>query len=179
VPGVELMPFPYLLKPLESLALNLGGTMGSLGKQEERTVFFSHDKKVAIAPVICYESVYSDYVAQYVRNGANLIFILTNDGWWENTPGHKQHLAYAKLRAIETRREIARCANTGISCFITPYGEIEQATLYWEDAIITKNITPNNTQTLFVKFGDVISYASSLLAILLLIWSQLLRFKKS
>ncbi|MCF8423797.1 MAG: apolipoprotein N-acyltransferase [Bacteroidia bacterium] len=179
VPGVELMPFPYLLKPLESLALNLGGTMGSLGKQEERTVFFSHDKKVAIAPVICYESVYSDYVAQYVRNGANLIFILTNDGWWENTPGHKQHLAYAKLRAIETRREIARCANTGISCFITPYGEIEQATPYWEDAIITKNITPNNTQTLFVKFGDVISYASSLLAILLLIWSQLLRFKKS
>jgi apolipoprotein N-acyltransferase len=179
VPGVERMPFPALFKPLENLAIDLGGTMGSLGTQEERTVFFSHDKKVAIAPVICYESVYSDYVAEYIRNGANLIFILTNDGWWENTPGHKQHLAYARLRAIETRREIARCANTGISCFVTPYGEIEQATAYWEDAIITKNLTPNNTQTLFVKFGDITSYASSLIAILLLIWSQLLRFKKS
>jgi apolipoprotein N-acyltransferase len=179
VPGVERMPFPALFRPLESLAIDLGGTMGSLGTQDERTVFFSHDKKVAIAPVICYESVYSDYVAEYVRNGANLIFILTNDGWWENTPGHKQHLAYARLRAIETRREIARCANTGISCFVTPYGEIEQATPYWEQAIITKNLTPNNTQTLFVKFGDIISYASSLIAILLLTWSQLLRFKKS
>ena len=179
VPGVERMPFPALFKPLESFAIDLGGTMGSLGTQDERGVFYSHDKKVRIAPVICYESAYSDYVAEYVRNGANLIFILTNDGWWENTPGHKQHLAYSRLRAIETRREIARCANTGISCFVTPYGEIEQATPYWEQAIISKNMVPNNTQTLFVKFGDIISYASAFLAILLFIWSQILRFKKS
>ncbi|MFN8117476.1 MAG: apolipoprotein N-acyltransferase [Bacteroidia bacterium] len=179
VPGVERMPFPALFKPLESLAIDLGGTMGSLGVQEERGVFYSHDKKVCIAPVICYESAYSDYVADYVRNGANLIFILTNDGWWENTPGHRQHLAYARLRAIETRREIARCANTGISCFVTAYGEIEQATPYWEQAVITKNITPNDSKTLFVRFGDVISYTSSILAILLFIWSQILRFKKS
>jgi len=179
VPGVERMPFPALFKPLESLAIDLGGTMGSLGTQEERGVFFSHDKKVAIAPVICYESAYSDYVADYVRNGANLIFILTNDGWWENTPGHRQHLAYSRLRAIETRREIARCANTGISCFVTPYGEIEQATPYWEKAIISKNMTPNDHQTLFVKLGDIISYSSAFLAILLFIWSQILRFKKS
>ena len=179
VPGVERMPFPALFKPLESLAIDLGGTMGSLGVQKERGVFYSHNKKVCIAPVICYESAYSDYVADYVRNGANLIFILTNDGWWENTPGHRQHLAYSRLRAIETRREIARCANTGISCFVTPYGEIEQATKYWEQAMISKNMTPNDKQTLFVKFGDIISYSSSILAILLFIWSQILRFKKS
>ncbi len=179
VPGVERMPFPALFKPLESFAINLGGTMGSLGTQDERSVFYSHDKKVGIAPVICYESAYSDYVAKYVKNGANMIFIITNDGWWSDSPGHRQHLAYAKLRAIETRREIARCANTGISCFITPYGEIEQATPYWEQAIITKNVTPNNKQTLFVRFGDFISYASAVMAILLLIWSQVLRFKKS
>ncbi len=179
VPGVERMPFPALLKPLERFAIDLGGTMGSLGTQPERTVFFSHQHKVGIAPVICYESVYSDYVSDYIDNGANLIFILTNDGWWENTPGHQQHLAYAKLRAIESRREIARCANTGISCFITPYGDIEQATPYWEQAVITKNMTPTNTKTFFTKFGDLISYSSSAIAILLLIWSQFLRFKKS
>lgn len=179
VPGVERMPFPTLFKPLESLAIDLGGTMGSLGVQDERTVFFSHHKKIGIAPVICYESAYSDYVADYVENGANLIFIITNDGWWENTPGHKQHLAYSRLRAIETRREIARCANTGISCFVTPYGDIEQATTYWEPAVISKNMTPNDKQTLFVKFGDIISYSSAFLAILLFIWSQILRFKKS
>lgn len=179
VPGVEKMPFPTLFKPLESLAIDLGGTMGSLGMQEERTVFFSHNKQVGIAPVICYESVYPDYIGDYIRNGANFIFIITNDGWWENTPGHKQHLAYAKLRAIETRKEIARCANTGISCFITPYGKIEQATPYWEEAIISKNMTPHNEQTFFVRFGDLISYCSSVLAILLVAWGQVLRFKKS
>jgi len=101
VPGVERMPFPTLFKPLESLAINLGGTMGSLGIQNERTVFYSHNKKARIAPVICYESAYSDFVSDYVENGANLIFIITNDGWWENTPGHRQHLAYSRLRAIE------------------------------------------------------------------------------
>lgn len=179
VPGVEKMPFPTLFKPLESLAIDLGGTMGSLGTQKERTVFFSHNNQIGIAPVICYESVYPDYVADYIRNGANFIFIITNDGWWENTPGHKQHLAYAKLRAMETRKEIARCANTGISCFITPYGKIEQATPYWEEAIITKEMKPHNEQTFFVRFGDLISYSSSILAILLVIWSQVLRFKKS
>ncbi len=179
VPGVEKMPFPALFKPFESFAIDLGGTMGSLGTQDDRTVFFSHDKKVGIAPVICYESVYPDYVAQYVRNGANLIFIITNDGWWEDTPGHKQHLAYAKLRAIETRKEIARCANTGISCFITPLGTIEQATPYWKEALITKNMTPNDIKTFFVRFGDLISYIASIIAILLFIWSQILRFKKS
>ncbi len=179
VPGVERMPFPSLLKPLESLAINLGGTFGSQGTQEERTVFFSHDKKVGIAPVICYESVYSDFVTGYIRNGANMIFVITNDGWWSDSPGHKQHLALSKLRAIETRREIARCANTGISCFITPYGEIEQATPYWKDAMIIKEMTPNNDITLFVKFGDIISHVSAVFAILLFLFSQFLRFKKS
>lgn len=168
VPGVEQMPFPALLKPLEKLAINLGGTIGSLGTQKERTVFFNKQKTVGIAPVICYESVYPDFVAEYVRNGANLIFIMTNDGWWENTPGHKQHLAYAQLRAIETRREIARCANTGISCFITKTGEIEQATKYWEKATITKSLIANNENTFFVKFGDLISYTGSILALLLI-----------
>jgi apolipoprotein N-acyltransferase len=179
VPGVEKMPFPFIFKHIEQFAIDLGGTTGSLGIQNERTVFFNNSGKVAIAPVICYESVYSDYVTDYIKNGANLIAIITNDGWWENTPGHKQHLAYAKLRAIETRKEIVRCANTGISCFITSLGEIEQATKYWEKAIISKQVSTTDTQTLFVKFGDVISYLSSIIAILLVIWSQILRFKKS
>lgn len=177
VPGAEKMPFPALFKPLESLALDLGGTVGSLGVQDERTVFFSHNRSVGIAPVICYESIYADYVSDYIQNGANFIFIITNDGWWENTPGHRQHLAYARLRAIENRREIARCANTGISCFITPTGDIEQATPYWEEAVIVKEMVPHNELTFFSRFGDLASYSSCALAILLLIWSQILRYK--
>src|SRR5574343_444659 len=71
-----------------------------------------------LAPAVCYESVYGDFMAKYIRSGAEVICIITNDGWWGNTPGHRQHLAYAKLRAIETRKQIIRSANTGISCFV-------------------------------------------------------------
>jgi apolipoprotein N-acyltransferase len=178
VPGVEIMPYASLFKPLEKYALQLGGTFGSLGKQEERTVFYNQDKSVGVAPVICYESVYPDFVAKYIRNGANVIFIMTNDGWWQDTPGYKQHLAYAKLRAIETRCQIARCANTGISCFIDELGNIEQPTGWWEKAIISKNINVNNNKTFFVRFGDLISYSSAFLAILIVLYGQFLRFRK-
>src|SRR5262249_32962582 len=85
VPGVERMPFPALLKPLEALAIDMGGTMGSLGTQEERSVF-KDSAGTCAAPVVCYESVYADYVTGYTRNQANYIFIITNDGWWGNTP---------------------------------------------------------------------------------------------
>jgi apolipoprotein N-acyltransferase len=177
VPGVELMPFPALLKPLESLAIDMGGTMGSLGIQANRTVFTGNEN-IKVAPVICYESVYGDYVTEYIRNGANFIFIITNDGWWDNTPGHKQHLSYARLRAIETRRCIARSANTGISCFIDETGAITQATNWWEKAVIEAKLKPNDQLTIFVRFGDILSKISVTLSALILAYYWFLRFFK-
>lgn len=179
VPGVERMPFPALFKPLEKLAINLGGTFGSLGTQDDRGVFLSKNNSVRIAPVICYESVYPDYVGQYIRNGANIIFIITNDGWWDDTPGYKHHLAYARLRAIETRCQIARCANTGISCFIDELGNTSNETKWWEEAVIQKDLRVSEGKTFFAKFGDLISYASACIALLFLAYGQFLRFRKS
>ncbi|PBQ31308.1 apolipoprotein N-acyltransferase [Sphingobacteriaceae bacterium] len=178
VPGVEQMPFPALLKPLEGLAINMGGTMGSLGKQDKRSVFSDSAAHTSIAPVVCYESVYADYVTGYIRNGANFIFIITNDGWWQDTPGYIQHLNYARLRAIENRRQIARSANTGISCFIDEFGTISEATNWWEEAVIEKKMRPNNELTFFSRFGDLISYTSVFASMLLILWSLFLRFKK-
>lgn len=177
VPGVERMPFPALLKPLESLAINMGGTMGSLGTQAERAVFHADDS-TAVAPVVCYESVYADYITGYMRKGGNLIFIITNDGWWEDTPGYIQHLNYARLRAIENRRQIARSANTGISCFIDEFGNVSDATNWWVEAVIQKKIYKNESLTFFSRFGDLISYVSLTLAVLILLWGAVLRFKK-
>lgn len=178
VPGVERMPFPALLKPLENLAIDMGGTMGSLGIQNERTVFKNSEEDVAIAPVICYESVYADFMTEYMRKGAELIFIITNDGWWENTPGYKQHLNYARLRAVENRRSIARCANTGISCFIDEYGQIDDKTEWWETAVIEKNLPTNSNLTFFSRYGDLLSYLSVTVTGVCLIWLLFLRFKK-
>lgn len=98
----------------------LGGSVQGLGRQRERSVFESGSTK--IAPVICYESIYGNYIGDYIRNGAEAIFIMTNDGWWDDTPGYHQHLAYGILRAIEFRKPIARSANTGISCFVDAKG---------------------------------------------------------
>ena len=169
VPGVERMPFPSLLKPLESFALELGGTFGSLGIQNERSIFEDKKTDIKIAPVICYESVYADFVTEYIRKGANIIFIITNDGWWQDTPGYVQHLNFARLRAIENRCEIARCANTGISCFIDEFGNITNATNWWEEAVIEKKIYPQKSQTFFSRFGDLISYTSLIIFCLLVV----------
>jgi apolipoprotein N-acyltransferase len=178
VPGVERMPFPALFRPLEKFAIDMGGTMGSLGTQEERDVFRDNVHAISVAPVICYESVYADYVAGYIRKGANLIFIITNDGWWDNTPGYVQHLNYARLRAIENRRDIARCANTGVSCFIDRFGRISQPTSWWKEAVISQTLEPNTKMTFFSKFGDIISYTSVGLSILMLIWLVAVRARK-
>lgn len=156
VPGVEKMPFPAFFKLFEGFAIEMGGTTGSLGMQDDREVFISKNKNTKVAPIICYESIYGDYVSEYVRNGANLLFIITNDGWWEDTPGYKQHLAYAKLRAIENRRSIARSANTGISAFINQRGDISQPTAWWQEAVISETLFANSETTLFTTTGDIL-----------------------
>lgn len=178
VPGVERMPFPALLKPLESMAIDMGGTMGSLGMDAERSVFSDSAKKTFIAPVICYESVYGDYTTEYIRKKANIIFIITNDGWWDNTPGYVQHLNYARLRAIENRRQIARCANTGTSCFIDDFGNVSDATNWWEEAVIEKNLYVNYNMTFFSQFGDLLSYAAVIISVLSILYAFILRFKR-
>ncbi len=179
-PGVELMPFPWLLKPLGDFALDLGGTVGQLGADAERTPYTINDT-LKIAPVICYESAYGEFVAGFVRNGANMIFIITNDGWWGNTAGHRQHMLFSSVRAIETRRSIARSANTGTSCFVNQRGDVFQATRYWEPAVIRQKINANNKITFYVRYGDYIARASifGMVIFLLIAISQRLQRKKT
>lgn len=156
-PGVEMMPSWRILRPLKDYAIDLGGTIGTLKTDDERVVFRHKSGRFVVAPVICYESVYGEFVTGFIRNGANLIFVITNDGWWGNTPGHRQHFYFSVLRAIETRRSIARSANTGISAFIDQRGDVYQATPYWEPAVIRQTLTTNNRMTFYVLYGDYLS----------------------
>jgi apolipoprotein N-acyltransferase len=149
--------------------------MGSLGTQEEALIF--ENKKGNIAPVICYESIYGDYVTDYINKGADAIFIITNDGWWEDTPGYKQHLTYAQLRSIETRRSIARSANTGISCTINQKGEIDNKTEWWKQAVVKSTINLNTKTTVYTQYGDYIGRTSAAIAVLLLLWNISLYYK--
>ncbi len=169
VTGVEKMPFRGLTKFFEKFIVNLGGTTGSLGKQGEPLNFIANDG-LAVAPVICYESIFGEYITKYVRKGAEMIFIITNDGWWKNTPGYKQHLSFARLRAIETRRSIARSANTGISCFINQRGDILQQTQWWVDDAIKGELKANDKITFYVKYGDYLARVSLFLGALLILY---------
>lgn len=166
VVGVEKMPFAKYLGFLGDFVINIGGTTNSLGSQKEPSNFISDDE-TEVAPVICYESIFGEFVTKYIQKGAGMIFIITNDGWWKNTPGYHQHLSFASLRAIESRRSIARCANTGISCFINQRGDILQATEWWVPTAIKGTININSEMTFYVRFGDYIARISLFLSVLL------------
>jgi apolipoprotein N-acyltransferase len=155
VPGPEMFPFRKFLFFLEPLVDQLGGTYEGHTKQITRDVFSGG--ALHVAPVICYESIYGDYTGGYVRNGATALFIVTNDGWWDNTPGHIQHLKLGTLRAIEHRRPIARSANTGISCFIDIKGGIHQPTKYGETTAIKGALIPETRITFYTIWGDLVA----------------------
>lgn len=157
VPGAEQLPFGEALAFMKPLFAHFGGTTGGYGSQEEPSVLYSASG-IGAAPVICYESIWGNYVAEYVRKGAQFIAIVTNDGWWGNTSGKDQHLLYAKLRAIENRRWIARSANTGISGFINQRGDIVQRTKWWEPTAISQEINLNEDLTFYTRFGDLFTY---------------------
>jgi len=143
---------------------------GSYTGQPNRIALATTDTLYHIAPAVCYESIYGDFMSRYVRNGADLIAIITNDGWWGNTPGHRQHRDYARLRAIETRRWIVRSANTGISCVIDPAGDILQSLPWDQPGTITTHVPPEHEMTFYARFGDVISKIAILLTTLLFAW---------
>lgn len=162
VPGVETLPsfLSFMGKWFE----DFGGISGTLGRDSERKVFVPWDEHFKAAPIICYESIYGDYITEYVRKGANILTIITNDGWWGDTPGYKQHENYGRLRAIETRKWVARSANTGISCFIDPVGNVINPQPWDEPAAIKLNVPVDDRQTFFVRHGDLLSRAAAVLS---------------
>ncbi|WP_285059323.1 apolipoprotein N-acyltransferase [Pedobacter ginsengisoli] len=166
VPGVEKMPFPAALSVLGPVFQGFGGSVGGYGSQKEPGVFYSYSG-IGVAPVVCYESLWGSWIGTAVKNGAQFIAIITNDGWWGNTSGKDQHLLYAKLRAIETRRYVARSANTGISCFIDQRGDILQQSKWWTRDALKADINLNDELTFYVKHGDFIPMTLSVLGILL------------
>lgn len=180
VPGTEQLPFVSTIPFLESLAISLdeNSASGTLGKSDRAMAL---GDEVKVAPVICYESIYGDYVSDYVGNGAQWLAVVTNDAWWKNTAGHKQHFSYAKLRAIEQRKWVGRSANTGISGFINPLGESVMESVWYQgragrcdvpladieckdsgfvvsagtQLAMVQRIVPNDIKTIYQQLGDV------------------------
>ncbi|PKR80564.1 apolipoprotein N-acyltransferase [Brumimicrobium salinarum] len=165
--GVEKIPFSEWFPFLEELSVQNGGTSGTLGVEEEPRVLNSHG--FTFAPIICYESIYGGMIAEQCRKGAEVIFVITNDGWWGNSAGHKQHASIARLRAVETGRYVVRSANTGTSCVINQRGDVLKATDYWVRDAFKSVVHLNNRPTFYITYGDVIGRSFSFVFFLLII----------
>jgi apolipoprotein N-acyltransferase len=164
VPGAEKMPYPFLFSFLEYFALDFGGITGSLGTDPYPTVFEAGDKP-DLAPLICYESVFPGHVAEFTRKGAEILLVITNDGWWKDTDGYKQHMYYGCLRAIENRREVLRSANTGITCRIDKTGTIQERTKWWEPTVLKVNANHYTELTFYSQYGDYIGRLASFIGV--------------
>ena len=161
VPAVEILPFEKVIKTLlGDVLIDFGGINSSLATQKERTVFFNKTLNESTASVICYEAAYGEFVTKFVKNGAAFLSVITNEGWWGKSIGHEQLIQFSQLRAVETRRYIARSANTGISAFINLKGEIYAYLPYGTKGILKDKIALSNKKTFYVKNGDYIAKAS-------------------
>ena len=173
VPGVEIIPYENAIPFLGRIVKQFGGSSSSYGTQDEMEAIPSGDG-TKVGAMICYESVYGDWSRIATKKGAGLLAVMTNDGWWGDTPGYRQHFHYARLRAIENRRDVVQAANTGISGIIDQRGDVRQKTGWWVETAFRATVNRNDAQTPFVRHGDRVgrwacySFLTLLFALLLM-----------
>ncbi len=160
VPLSEKVPFSERAPKLGEWINRLIPDSGEYSAGDSATVFsFSrgHAERAAFSVAICFESIFPRLVSRFVNRGAGFIVVITNDGWFGNTSGPRQHAGIAVLRAVENRRWVARCANTGISEFIDPCGRVVQKTAWNEAAVLVQTVTPSGRLTFYTRHASGIS----------------------
>lgn len=173
--GVENTP-TWVFDVLRFLVIDLGGTLGQIGKGTH-PVAFDHNG-VCVGPAICYEGLYGDFYGDFVRRGAQFMAIISNDGWWGDTPGYRHLFSISRLRAVEHRRAIARAANTGMSGFISPLGQVGQ-TLGWNRRGILSDRLPLCSKiTFYTRYGDYVARISQYLLLLCVLYFVAYRIKR-
>ncbi len=171
VPLAEQVPMSETFPFLKSI--NLGVANYSSGKKD---VLFEIGN-FKFSSLICYESVFPEINRRHVNKGADFITFLVNDAWYPYGPEPEQHARQSVFRAIENRKSVIRCANTGISMIINPNGDIIQKTQLNTKAMLTENIKGTDYKTFYTKFGNVFAQVL-LLIIVILILKKYFRYDK-
>jgi apolipoprotein N-acyltransferase len=168
--GVEQMPFQKYFRMAGRLAIDLGGVSGSLKKGAGPAIIRSPlDDSLVLGTLICFESSYGEYAAAMVRQGAEILVVISNDGWFKNTGAYNQHLHLSRVRAVETRRGIARAANYGVSCFISPRGEITGRLEWGEEGALSGQVVKSRELTFYAARGDYIGRLALFFSFLLIL----------
>jgi len=152
VPFSEKLPFDDVFPFLRRLQFGQGDFCPG-----KAYTIFSHPKG-GFSAVICFESIFPRLVRQFVRRGAKLLVNITEDSWFGRTAGPFQHAQMAIFRAIEYRIAIARCANTGITMTIDPYGKVRNRTAIFTRAIVTDTLPVGGGGTFYARYGDLFAW---------------------
>lgn len=112
------------------------------------------DDGVSFTPLICFESVFPDLCRDGVREGSELFVNITNDGWFGDTPGPYQHAQMAIARAVEFRRWLVRSANSGVSMFVSPAGEVVASIDLYEEGVLTRDVVLLTGETFYARHGE-------------------------
>lgn len=123
--------------------------------------------------------MFGQYVSNSVKQGADYLAVITNDGWLDHSSGYRQHNDVARIRAIETRRSIARSANTGISSFINQRGDIMAQTNWDEETGLKATLYSNTAQSFYLKYGDYLGRICAFMASLLLLYFLARKMKRA
>ncbi len=169
-PFGEGVPFSQDIPLLgEILQWGVGISGWKKGAVQKPLQLFKDDTMLAsIGTVICIESIYPRFVRSYIDSGATMLSVITNDAWFDNTPGPMQHFAISQMRAIENRRAIARCGNTGISGIIMPDGSVSKIAPAQQRIAISGMIPQMQIISLYAMIGDVLPILSTVLSFILI-----------
>ncbi|MGB9695999.1 MAG: apolipoprotein N-acyltransferase [Ignavibacteria bacterium] len=176
--GSERMPyqehFPFL-KDLIRWSIGIGSFQTGIDTTVFKLPLNNQATNILFNVAICYESIYPDFFSRFIEKGAEFSVVITNDGWWGKLFGTYQHNQYAVLRAIENRRYIIRCANTGISCIISPEGIISSKTDINKEAIFVSEVYPLTEKTFFTTHKNWLISISIVFIVLFIAFVGLLR----
>lgn len=175
VPFMERTPLLNWFSFLEKFHFSVNQMKASYSRIANPSLFFYRNMK--IDPVICLEATFSDYVSQFVRKGANMIVVITNDGWTGNTSGYMQGADYTLPLAIEMQRPLIRCANTGVSMIIQN-GHVTQSAGWHEKKVVLDDVVLNSSYSFFVKYGNIVGVISVIITACMLLYTGIIRITR-
>ncbi len=185
VPFGERVPweddFPWLRKWIARLEMGEGNfspgeSIEMLELRRKSSSFSNGAAPIRLATLICFESFFPEQVRDYVARGADLLVVITNDGWFGPTMPYG-HARMAVFRAIENRISVARSANTGISMTIDPYGRVRSESSMDEEAVLTDTLPLRTETSLYSTYGPVFSNSVVWVSLLCAFFSAFERYR--
>ena len=175
VPFGEYLPLRPVFAPLCGQMVPADFTAGT-----EFTVFDLPDPKIRLAALICFEDTLGELTRRFVQNGAQVLVNITNDGWFAQSPAAEQHLANAVFRAIENRRPLIRCGNTGVTCAVDACGRVEPWLKPFQQGFAARDVRVPTAgpRTFYTRYGDWFSHLSMLVTGWVILRSLVAKFRR-